>query len=273
MKLIHSEIKDLGRFIRAMRMATDTSDVKELPRRRRRVLHLTQDDLADLIGVSTVVISQIEQGRYPNLGEGLLSRIAHVLSFTTQQEMYAFGLLNERPLKQKQQVIAPRWLVESIGDSLHPVVLLSSAYDMLAYNEALERMFGGLASDVLSYPNAFEPVLAIPELKLFFLDWEEYTSSMLSGLRMSYAVYADLRDHILNLVSTLAEHNDFILERWTADYPLVVPKLEKAIDHPELGLLSMAQITTFVVEAPQVLKVEYLPADEESQAKWANYRG
>lgn len=265
----NAEIKDIGRFIRARRMASNASANKELPRRRRHVPYITQEELADLINVSAVVISQIEQGRYPNLNSATLGRIARALSFSQQQEMFAFGLLSPVRPKQESHDIAPKWMLDSIADTQHPTVVMTPAYDLLGWNQKTEDMFGSHAAEFFSHSNGLNPIFGMPEMRKFFVDWDEYATSMVSGLRMSYAVHSYLRGYILDLAAKVSEQDELFRTQWMKDDPLVIPTIEKEIEHPSLGRLRMIQVITVVVEAPNITMVEFLPADDATRASLA----
>lgn len=263
------EFKDIGRFIHARRIVSNALDNKELPRRRRHVPYITQEELADLIDVSPVVISQIEQGRYPNLSGSILGRIARVLSFSQQQEMFAFGLLSPVRPKQETHDKAPRWMLDSIADTQHPTVVMTPAYDLLGWNKKTEDMFGDHATEFFSHGNGMTPIFGMPEMRTFFTDWAEYANSMVSGLRMSYAVHSYLREYITHLANDLCERDETFRTQWMKGDPLVIPTIEKELEHPSLGRLLMIQVITIVVEAPNLTMVEFLPADDETREKMA----
>src|SRR5690554_5163328 len=116
------EARDIGRFIRARREKTLAHEFRDIPNRRRHVPHLTQSDLAELIDTSTVVVSQIEQGRYPNLNPAILQRLSRVLKLTPQQDSYLLELFKPRPITQKSSLDAPEWVTSSIKLIRHPIV-------------------------------------------------------------------------------------------------------------------------------------------------------
>lgn len=266
---LHQETKDIGRFIRARRVATLASNRKEIPQRRRHVPYLTQNDLAELLDVSTVVVSQIEQGKYPNLTESMLERVAHTLAFTQQQKMYMFGLLARRSPVQLQNVVVPQWMQDSITDASHPTLIISPAYDLLKWNSAMDILFNTFANNIFASGNALISAFVESDMERLFVDWDEYARSMVSGLRMSYAVHADMRDYILDLANNLSDQNQRFAELWNEDDPLVVPTIEKEIAHPSLGRLNVIQVITVVVEAPKITKVDFLPANDETRDKLA----
>lgn len=266
----NAEFKNIGRFIRARRMVSNASAVQELPNRRRHVPYITQEELAYLVNVSAVVISHIEQGRYPNLNAAILGRIARALSFSQQQEMFAFGLLAPVRPKQESHDKAPKWMLDSIADTQHPTLVMTPAYDLLGWNQKTEDMFDVYAAEFFSYSNGMTPIFGMPEMRTFFADWKEYATSMVSGLRMSYAVHSYLRGHILELAEELAGKDELFRTQWLKDDPLVVPKIEKDIQHPSLGLMRIMQVITVVVEAPNIMMVEFLPADDATKARMAS---
>lgn len=262
-----AEVKDIGRFIRARRLVSNAEDNKALPRRRRHVPYITQEELAYLVDVSPVVISQIELGRYPNLNTAILGRIAHVLGFTSQQELFMLGLLAPVKPKAESHDQAPDWMLESVADTQHPTVVMTPAYDLLGWNTKTEEMFGDHATEFFAAGNGLTPIFGMEEMRTFFVDWDEYASSVVSGLRMSYSVHSYLREYITELADALCERDEFFRTHWWKDDPLVIPAIEKELEHPAVGGLRMIQVVTVVVEAPNITMVEFMPADDETQAK------
>lgn len=261
------EVRDIGRFVRARREATSADSYSEIPARRRHVQHLTQSDLADLVGVSTVVISQIEQGRYQNLNASILKKISRVLRFSAQQEMYALGLLSPRADVQKSLEPAPGWVIASIADIPHPAFVLNPAYDLVSWNSMAETMLGQYASRFLGSGNGAVSVFRIPEMRDFFVDWSEYSSSLVSGMRMAYSLHTEYRDYVVGLAESLARVDEVFNRLWARDDALVKPTILKELAHPTRGRLRMFQVVTDIVEAPYLNKLEFIPADEETTEK------
>lgn len=265
-----SEFHDIGRFIRARRMASNALKLPELPRRlRRHAPYVTQSELAELVGVSSVVISQIEQGKYPNLNIPLLKRIAQVLEFNAQHEMFMLGLHTPAAPTQSGREPAPQWLLDSLTEIQHPVFIVNPAYDLAGWNTKAVHILGEHASEFLETGNAVVSIFRIPRLKHFFIDWNEYASTLVSGLRMSYGVHPDYREYITRFAAEMSEDNEFFHTLWMNDDPLVMPTIEKELAHPSLGQLRIIQIATVVVEAPKFTMVEWLPADEATREKLA----
>ena len=270
MESIPAEFRDIGRFIRARRMASNALELPELPRRsRRHTPYVTQNELAERGGVSAVVISQIEQGKYPNLNISLLKRISQVLELNTQQEMFMLGLHTAAPDIQRGREPAPSWLIESIADVRHPVFVVNPAYDLAGWNKTAALILGEDGNEFLGTGNAVVAVFRIPRMKHFFADWNEFASTLVSGLRMSYGVHPDYREYISRFAAGMSEGDEFFHSLWMKDDPLVMPTIEKDLDHPALGHLRIIQIATVVVEAPKFTMVEWLPANEETREKLA----
>lgn len=261
-----SELFDIGRFIRARRLAADATR-HPLPSRRRHVDHLTQSELAELVGVSTVVISQIEQGRYTNLNEPLLHRIGKVLEFNIQDNAFATGLLTPAPRDQRTPDPAPDWLLDSVTDTLHPVLLFDPAYAILGINQAATAMLGEAAEPFVAAGNAVYAFFDLPHFRTLFPNWEAYASSFPSGMRMAYGVHPRYRAYITSVARQLSARNDFFRRMWEADDPLMVPSVEQELHHPTLGTLRLFQVVTSVVAQPDLTLVEFLPADEETNAR------
>lgn len=262
-----NEIKGIGRFIRARRQATDASSYDVLPTRRRHVPYLTQEDLAELLQVSSVVISQIEQGRYPNLNDAMLRRIAQALNFTFQQETYLLGMARPRSAHQRGFEEAPDWVVTSVESVAHPTLVINPAYDLIVVNEAAKVLLGPLSREILINQNSAISIFQLHGLTDFIVDWRDYAASLVSGLKMSYAIFLDHRDYIDQLAAHLESEDATFRELWSQPDPLLKPTLEKEFRHPVLGEIRLLQILTDLWEAKPFTKIEFFPADDETREK------
>lgn len=262
------EARDIGRFIRARREKTLAHEFRDIPNRRRHVPHLTQSDLAELIDTSTVVVSQIEQGRYPNLNPAILQRLSRVLKLTPQQDSYLLELFKPRPITQKSSLDAPEWVTSSIQLIRHPIVVVDPALGLICLNKTAEWLFESMRPGFTPKSNAAESIFMIPAARKSFVEWEEYTASLVSGLRMTYAMYPEFRDHIDELASRLEVADPHFRTQWNLDDPLLKPTMEKKLIHPEAGELNVLQILTDIVEAPGLTRVELVPADETTRQKF-----
>lgn len=263
------EVKDIGRFIHAQRRKANVEDFPDLPRRRRHVPYLTQDELAALLDVSTVVISQIEQGRYPNLNAPMLHRISATLRLTQQQSNYLRGLLTSRPDHQRSLEPAPDWVAASVKHIEHPVIVVNPAYDLLSVNDKARAFFGDVSLALSTTGNAAASIFQIPAMREFIEEWAAYAASLVSGLRMQYAMFPEYRDYIDDLALRLEEADEMFRDLWNQPDPLVKPTIEKTIDHSMLGRLNILQILTDIVEAPTLTKIEFIAADEETRKKFS----
>ena len=261
------ELQDIGRFVRARREAAIAASYEQLPHRRRHVGHLTQGELAELVGVSTAVISQIEQARYPNLSSAILHRISSALRLTPQQDLYLRGLGTPRTISDRNNHPMPAWLIASLASTHHPVIVLNPSYDILLHNDKAKTLFGVYLSRFLRNRNAADTVFGEPGLRSFFEPWSEYAASMVSGLKMSFALFPDFRDQIEDVAARVRTTDDTFRQLWDQSDPLVRPSIEKILRHPVLGELQVYQILTDLVEAKWLTKVEFIPANEETAAK------
>lgn len=261
------EAKDIGRFIRARREKTDASTFRDVPGRRRHVPHLTQSDLAELIGVSTVVISQVEQGRYPNLNRHLLREIAQALEFTQQQRLFVMGLFELRPEEQESRQDAPHWLITSINQISHPVLVVNPAYDLAGFNEKAAALLYDMDLKVSPMRNGAVSIFQLPAVRTFIEDWQSYAASLVSGIKMNYATFPAWRDYIDDLIPRIEKSDPLFHQLWIQDDPLVVPTIAKSFHHHKLGKLNLKQILTDVVEVPSLTRIDFSPVDIETRKK------
>lgn len=262
------EAEHIGRFLRAKREATPASNYSEIPSRRRHVTHLTQSDLAHLVDVSTVVISQIEQGRYPNLNRSILQRISQALNLTKQQSIFLLGLMEVRPAEQQSLTSAPGWVTDMIDQISHPVVVVTPAYDLVGINAKALSLFGSMSPQFAPRRNGAVSIFQLPAVREFIEDWHLYATSLVSGIKMSYAMFPNWRDYIDNLVKRLETTDPLFQQLWNQDDPLVAPTIEKQFNHPEYGILNVNQILTDIVEVPGLTRIDFTAADDDTRSKF-----
>lgn len=262
------EAKDIGRFVRAKREITEASAYSDVPQRRRHVSHLTQSDLAALINVSTVVVSHIEQGRYPNLNSSILNRISRALKLTPQQDIYLLGLFEPRASEQQSSQTAPDWVTASIRHIVHPIVVVDPAYGIVALNNKARALFSDLNPGFAPARNSAVTIFQQPGVRDFIEDWEAYAATVVSGMRMSYAMYPEYRAYIDEIARNLEASDSHFRTLWQSDDPLVVPTIEKQFNHPDVGTLSVLQILNDIVEAPGLTRIDFTPADDDTRRKF-----
>lgn len=272
------EYVEIGRFVRALRMARpalipDTKEAEDTGRRRRHVPYLTQTELAGLVGVSTVVISQIEQGRYPNLTQATLRKITSALGLTGQNELYLLSLHNKRTQVQRGKEAPPSWITELVSTYEHPAMVVNPAYDVMAINSGAKSMLGSHAGRFIELGSIAEAVFQFEEMRTFFLQWERIARATVSGMRMGYGVHPDCRQHTSAVAKMLGEASDKFRHWWNQDNPLVDSPVETQFMHPELGVLNIIMLTSVIVEAPQLTMIEFLPTDTETREKLLHQQG
>lgn len=94
----------IGAYLRQRRLRLDGRPMGPA-KDRRHVDHLTQADVAELAGVSEALVAQIESGRYPNLNERVLGKLARAMRLGPDQESYLRSLLSE-PTTPRQLSLA-----------------------------------------------------------------------------------------------------------------------------------------------------------------------
>lgn len=267
MDVLTSEARDIGRYIRIKREDADISQYPDFPRRRRHVQHLTQGELAELVGVSTIVISQIEQARYPNVNASVLRRVARALKFTRQQELYLLGLLDVRPDEQVTEDLTPDWAQAYISQLSHPVILVNPVFDILSANHKARGLLESSTSQPLQGDNVIRLFFLEPAVRTLVPDFEDFGASVASGLKMFFAMSPSYRNRIEALGEEIAAQDETFRELWLLDNPITAATIEKVFVHPVLGEMKINQILSDLVEVPNLTKIDFLPGDDETRAK------
>src|SRR5699024_4442617 len=142
---------------------------------------------------------------------------------------------------------SPDWVTNSIKLVVHPIVVVDPAYGMVALHDKARALFGDLEPDFAPARNSAISIFQLPAVREFIEDWDAYAATVVSGMKMSYAMYPDYRDYIDQIAHELETSDSHFRELWHSDDPLVVPTIEKQFNHPGVGPLNVLQILNDIV--------------------------
>lgn len=259
------EVREIGRFIRTRREEADPDRFQSLPRRRRHVPHLTQGDLAELAGVSSVVVSQIEQARYPNLNASILRKLAQAMQLPTNQQTYMMGLLNSDTFESPTNTV-PHWVQSTTDDTMHPVTIINPSFDILAWNRQALSLLGDFSQAPPDSRNVISVMFLAPHMPELMVEIDRYRTNLVSGLKMWFSQYPAYRQRIMWLARTMEEQSEAFRQAWDTADPFTKPTLEKRMNHPSLGPLQIYELVGEIVGESGLIKIEFLPADDATRA-------
>lgn len=256
---------EIGSFIRTCREQVQ-SDTEMRVHRRRRIRHLTQSELAERAGVSTVIISKLEQAQYPNVNRKILQKIAIALDLTSDQQQYLYGLLQPAPTMAEVDTMVPDWLLASIREVNFPVSVINPSFDIVAHNS----MYASVVIDPLKLETEQRNIMYIlmcdPERHAIFENWETNVRSMVSAMKLLYSILPHHRGRIASLVSKISASEPFMDELWEQADPMFEPTISKSMQHPKFGELQFHEVISQVVGTDALAVITLVPSNDSTRA-------
>jgi transcriptional regulator with XRE-family HTH domain len=263
---------DLAEFLRARRAALTPADVGLAPGTRRRTAGLRREEVALLAGVSVSWYTWLEQGRPVNASVDVLDALARALRLDAVEREHLLALAghpHRRPVAPGYDR-APDALVHLL-DALVPcpAYLLGPRWDLLAWNDAEERLFPKLATLPPEDRNLVWITFADADARSLIGDWEAEARRVLSQFR---AETVPLRDDpaVAALIERLREASDEFRAWWPRHDVGGFSAHRRTFHHPQVGTLRFEHQQVVAAGEPDLRVVVHLGiAGDDSCARLA----
>jgi transcriptional regulator with XRE-family HTH domain len=171
----------LGDYLRARRGQVRPEDVGLIAGARRRVRGLRREELATLAGISSEYYLRLEQGRDKNPSAQILDAIARALQLDIKGTEYLHQLASPPGSRREQLDLetAADGTDELIDQLSMPAIVASRCLEVLAANPLARALSPGFTPG----RNFLRWRLLEPAARDFFVDWDESTDVVVSGLR------------------------------------------------------------------------------------------
>jgi transcriptional regulator with XRE-family HTH domain len=171
----------LGDYLRARRGQVRPEDVGLIAGARRRVRGLRREELATLAGISSEYYLRLEQGRDKNPSAQILDAIARALQLDIKGTEYLHQLASPPGSRREQLDLetAADGTDELIDQFSMPAIVASRCLEVLAANPLARALSPGFTPG----RNFLRWRLLEPAARDFFVDWDESTDVVVSGLR------------------------------------------------------------------------------------------
>jgi transcriptional regulator with XRE-family HTH domain len=224
----------LGDYLRARREQVRPEDVGLVSGARRRVAGLRREELALLAGISSAYYLRIEQGRVNHPSAQVVDALARALRLDVEATEYLHRLVSPtsgRPQSARQPVADG--LDELIDQFPIPAIVVSRCLDVLAANSCARA----LSPEFAVGENFLRWRLLDPAARELYVNWDEATSNLVSGLRE--VAVSDLDDPRLRaLIDELSAASQRFRELWArADVGYHTGTLQ--MRHPQVGELQL----------------------------------
>jgi transcriptional regulator with XRE-family HTH domain len=264
--------QELAAFLRAHRARLSPEEVG-LPSSLgyRRTPGLRREELAQLAGVGLTWYTWLEQGRAIQVSREVLESLARALRLNATEKLHLFSLAQAQPASYQSPepfpglTISP--LVRSFVESLEtgPVFVLGSRWEVVAYNRLAQAVFGKLAFMNENDPhnrNIIWHTFMSPDLRDFMVDWQSHAQNLLAQFRVTQT-HAIGEDWLTELITELNAASTEFQSWWAEQEVLDIVEGRKELNHPEVGLLILEQLTLQVPATPELKIVVYTPERDD----------
>jgi transcriptional regulator with XRE-family HTH domain len=265
-------VTTVAEFLRARREQLQPADVGLPDNGRRRTPGLRREEVATLAGVSIDYLVRLEQGRDTRPSASVIAALADALLLDDDQRRQ-LGMLaaiaqsaelcpSARPLARE---VAPTVTALLEGLSPTPAFVVGPANDVLAWNDAWERLVRPLGMFDDATPNLARHVFLHPKARAIYPDWEAAADEQVSRLRTASGRWGD--DHgFAELMDELRAAPDFNT-RWSSFATTEKRRGTKRIVHPDIGRLRLNyDVLLLPDDDVEQRLITWLPADEATAA-------
>ena len=206
---------ELSDFLRQRRERLSPAEAGLPPGTRRRTPGLRREEVATLAGVGVTWYTWLEQGREINVSVPVLERVARVLKLDETERHHLFLLAQQRPpaLNGRQWCVVPPIVRRLLDDlRLRPAYVMNLRWDVIAWNEAAERLFG-FAERADGERNMLWMLFADTALQRRIVEWEEQAPRILASFRRDCARAPD-DTSMAELIESLERASAGFRELW-----------------------------------------------------------
>jgi len=180
---------ELARLMRSWRERLDPAAVPALaagyPRRRKS--HASQEDIAGLIGVSSVWYGKLERGERAQYSDDLLDRTAIALRLSENERMMLYlCAVNREPAPRRNHagtVVTPG-LEQVVQRQPWPAYVSDGSWDIVTFNDVVREWFPWVVYE----RNLMRWAFTYPEARHQLYDWEHaWAPVMLAQMRVANA--------------------------------------------------------------------------------------
>jgi transcriptional regulator with XRE-family HTH domain len=261
---------ELGDFLRSRREAVRPADVGLPAGSRRQTPGLRRAELATLAGISVEYLIRLEQGRDTRPSTQVLAALAQALRLTAAdrdhlQQLATISQGTELCAHARQAAARTvRPTVHAVLDRLHPApaVVVNHLTDLLAWNDAYDRLTRPLGLLDLTPPNLLSFLLTDPRARDAYPDWSAVLDEQIAYLHAHRR--GDPAVDALADTFAAAGGEEFTI-RWR-QRPLTSGRTGiHDVTHPEVGPLRLSFEGLELADRDDQRMIVYLPADAASR--------
>ncbi|MGY0055172.1 helix-turn-helix transcriptional regulator [Streptomyces sp. LZ34] len=190
---------ELGEFLRSRRARLSPEAAGVAPSGgARRVPGLRREEVARLAGVSTDYYTRLEQGRHPNVSEGVLDAVARALRLDAVECDHLFHVARPRTARSPRSRTSPSHRVRpeahqmlDILGGVSPAFIVNHRQDVLASNHLARALITDFEALAHRERNFARFVLLDPAARELYADWDAVAEIVVANLRLASGRHPD----------------------------------------------------------------------------------
>jgi transcriptional regulator with XRE-family HTH domain len=206
---------ELARLLRTWRERLDPKAIPGLAASyaRRKKSHVSQEDIARLIGVSSVWYGKLERGDRAQYSDDLLDRTAIALRLSANERMllYLYSVGREPVSRELHSpaVVTPG-LEQVVQRQSWPAYISDGAWDIITFNSTVRDWFPWIVYE----RNLMRWAFTYPEARHQLYDWENaWAPVMLAQMRFAIARQPE-NTRLAKLIEEILAVNDEARRLW-----------------------------------------------------------
>lgn len=250
--------RELAQFIRSRRERRKPQDAGLPVVGHRRTPGLRREEVATLAGLSITWYTWLEQAREIRVSRQVLGSLANALGLDPVERDHLFRLAGEVPPGNAppRPELPTQYELLLTHLNPNPAFIVSRRFDILAWNEGCELLYGDLGALPDERRNVLWLTFTSPEVRAMSENWEEEASHTLALFRTQVGERI-LDPDVVELLDALEESSPDFARLWQLkELAPFVPK-PRTVNHPRLGVIELEYIKMHVADDDKTL-VSYL---------------
>lgn len=230
------ERQALAKFVLDKRHRLTPAEVGIIPGGRRRTPGLRREEVAQIAGVGVTWYTWFEQGRDIRVSKAFLERLCQALNLNEAERHHLFMLAQHRPpsVPVRQEDIVPDAVQAVLNSLSDPAYVMTSRWDVLAWNRAASALFGDFDEFPKQDRNIIRLVFTNPAFQKHIVDRETYRRNLLEKFRMDFVQWKGDVAFSTLVDDLMRQSEDFA--RWWPQQGVQSPHPgSKRFIHPENG--------------------------------------
>jgi transcriptional regulator with XRE-family HTH domain len=209
---------ELARLVRSWRERLDPREIPGLTvgSSRRKKTRVSQEDIARLVGASSVWYGKLERGELLNYSDDFIDRVAISLRLNDDERMtlYLYSVGREPVPRQRSSSFVVTEVIEKIvQEQPWPAYVSDESWDVVTYNDHVKKWFPWIEWE----NNVMRWVFTYPEARQQLYNWDtDWAPLMLAQMRVARAREPE-NERLANLVEEILRVNDDAKRMWESE--------------------------------------------------------